>query len=164
MEQTVEQKYKYAFCRERPEHRLPDDFAVRHPKMKLSQRAKIFSPFSALRGFEEAIDSKLERYVGRIEPSEEAREALDRTLSELAGRMKGRRADGEPIRVTAVVFVPCGDENHEAYGWGGRYETLTGPLWKLDPLVRKALWVGENVIELADLLSLAVEEPQGEDD
>ena len=74
MEQTAETKYAYAFSRCRPEHGRCDEFSLRHPKMPLGQRAKTFSPFSALRGFEEAIDEKRELYVEREEPSEEDQE------------------------------------------------------------------------------------------
>ena len=60
MEQTAESKYKNAFLRERPAHTDDEDFAVRHPRMNLNRRAKIFLPFAALKGFEEAIEKVLE--------------------------------------------------------------------------------------------------------
>ncbi len=41
--------------RERPVHE-GDDFAIRHPKMPLDKRAKIFQPFDALRGFSAELD------------------------------------------------------------------------------------------------------------
>ncbi|MBO4242275.1 MAG: hypothetical protein IKT14_00790 [Clostridiales bacterium] len=40
---------------ERPQH-INDDFSVKHPKMPLSSRAKIFAPFAALKGYEKSID------------------------------------------------------------------------------------------------------------
>ncbi|MDD7365108.1 MAG: hypothetical protein PUG35_06430 [Olsenella sp.] len=42
----------------------PDDLYVRHPRMPLSERAKIFMPFNPLKGFEEALREK-EREVER---------------------------------------------------------------------------------------------------
>ena len=36
-------------------------------RMPMDERAKIFLPFSALRGYEEAIDRKLEEYEGHAE-------------------------------------------------------------------------------------------------
>ena len=158
MERSVAQKYKQAFRGDRPDHTQPDEFSVRHPKMPLGQRAKIFSPFAALRGFEEAIDRKRETYVSKIELSEEDQERLNRTLLQLDARMKERRrAGGAPVAVTAVYYLPCGDENHEAYGRRGTYETRTGTVRKLDPLVRKAIQVDETLIELADILELKIE-------
>ena len=41
----------------RPVHQ-GDAFSIRHPRMPRSQRAKIFKPFAALSGFEEAIADK----------------------------------------------------------------------------------------------------------
>ena len=35
-----------------------DDFYIRHPRMPLSERAKIFVPFNPLRGFQEALREK----------------------------------------------------------------------------------------------------------
>ena len=41
--------------KERPVHN-GDEFEARHPKMNRKNRAKIFAPFAALKGYEEAID------------------------------------------------------------------------------------------------------------
>lgn len=41
-----------------------DDLYVRHPRMPLGERAKIFMPFNPLKGFEEALREK-EREVER---------------------------------------------------------------------------------------------------
>lgn len=35
----------------KPVHEKYDSFSIRHPAMELSRRAKIFSPFDALKGF-----------------------------------------------------------------------------------------------------------------
>lgn len=35
----------------KPTHQKYDSFYLKHPPMKLSKRAKIFSPFDALKGF-----------------------------------------------------------------------------------------------------------------
>ena len=57
MDNAAEKKYRGALDRDRPRHEPYDDFSIRHPRMPLGQRAKIFSPFAALAGFEEAIDA-----------------------------------------------------------------------------------------------------------
>jgi len=43
------------FLKGRPAHGNNDLFSVKHPSMDLGRRAKIFSPFDALKGFSEAI-------------------------------------------------------------------------------------------------------------
>ena len=48
-------KYKDIMDEERPVHD-GDAFEARHPRMPREARAKIFAPFAALKGYEEAID------------------------------------------------------------------------------------------------------------
>ncbi len=158
MEQTVESKYRAAFYRSRPTHSAYDDFSVRHPKMRLSQRAKIFSPFSALKGFEEAIGEKLERYVSRRELNDEEQARLDSTLTLLCEKTKNLRAARENrIRATVVYYLPCQDENHEAYGLRGSYERVSGIVWKVDPVLRRSIVIADQEIEFADLAEIRVE-------
>ena len=51
-------RYKKVFEKGRPVHDPDDPFRIRHPKMDLSKRARIFAPFDALRGFDAALDSQ----------------------------------------------------------------------------------------------------------
>ena len=48
-------KYNDIIDKNRPVHD-GDEFEARHPKMPREARAKIFAPFAALKGYEEAID------------------------------------------------------------------------------------------------------------
>ncbi len=41
------------------------DIMRRHPRMRPEERAKIFAPFSALRGLNERLDEENKRYMGR---------------------------------------------------------------------------------------------------
>ena len=56
-----------------------------HPRMPMSNRAKIFSPFAALRGYEDEIASEGRDHLkgNRIELSEEGKEALNQKISQL---------------------------------------------------------------------------------
>lgn len=40
------------------EYPLGSHDGIRHPRMDMGERAKIFSPFAALKGYEEAIEAK----------------------------------------------------------------------------------------------------------
>lgn len=53
--------------------------------MLMSNRAKIFSPFAALRGYEDEIASEGRDHLkgNRIELSEEGKQALNQTISQL---------------------------------------------------------------------------------
>lgn len=75
-----------------------------------ADRAKIFAPFDALRGFREALAAKERIIVPRIELSEEAREELDRKVRNI------QKSD----MVTVVYFH------------GGDYIKTTGIVSRLD--------------------------------
>ena len=156
MEIPVELKYREAFRRGRPKHEGCDDFSLRHPKMPLGQRAKIFAPFAALTGFEERIEEKLERYVDKRELNEEEQAALDCALAELYERTRGRGARERPVYAAATWYLPCPDEQHEAYGLRGSYETVTGRVWRVDPVLSKTLQIGEQRIAFSDLAALTI--------
>ena len=154
---SVESKYREALRRGRPEHGPYDEFSLRHPKMQLGQRAKIFSPFDALAGFSEAIDDKLVRYVEKRELTEEEQAQLDLALTELYERTRKRRTAGwEPVVATVTYYVPCPDEHHEAYGLRGSYETLTGIVGKGDPVLTRSLQIDDTRIDLADIAAIRI--------
>ena len=49
------ESYKDIIDKQRPVHD-DDEFEARHPKMSIENRAKIFAPFAALKGYDKAID------------------------------------------------------------------------------------------------------------
>ncbi len=66
-------RYREVYLQGRPGHEKYDDFSVRHPRMDVGHRAKIFAPFDALRGFSAAILEKkaeCEREEERTEEEE----------------------------------------------------------------------------------------------
>ena len=67
-------RYKHVLEKGKPIHDN-DLFSIRHPAMPLSQRAKIFSPFAALKGYDEEIaraeTENLERFSNERGPIEE---------------------------------------------------------------------------------------------
>ena len=76
---AVQSKYGKILHASRPEP--PHD----HPRMPMSNRAKIFSPFAALRGYEDEIASEGRDHLkgNRIELSEEGKETLNQKISQL---------------------------------------------------------------------------------
>ena len=76
MQMPPDFRYRSVFLKGRPRHGEWDAFSLRHPAMDRGRRAKIFSPFDALKGFSEAVAAKDEIYVSRPEPGEEEREEL----------------------------------------------------------------------------------------
>jgi hypothetical protein len=48
-------RYRNVLEKGKPVHDKYDSFSIRHPAMDLSRRAKIFSPFDALKGFSDEL-------------------------------------------------------------------------------------------------------------
>lgn len=159
MDHSFENKYRFALSHSRPRHSRCDEFSIRHPKMELNQRAKIFSPFAALRGFEESIDSKRKLYVEKRELNEEELEKLNAALIRLHALTLNRRMAREnQVHAAVRCYVPCTDENHEAYGCRGSYETVTGVVWGVDAALRGTLLIGDREIDLSDIAEITITE------
>ena len=118
----VSQKYADILQMERPEP------STKHPRMSLGSRAKIFSPFAALRGFEGELaeEGAQTLRVPKAELSDEEKSALSAKLATL------RRG----MAVTVRYFVT--DLLCPAAPLVGRYQTVTGTVQTLDP-VQKTL-------------------------
>ncbi len=72
---TVKEEFRYrkAYEKGKPVHEKYDSFYIKHPPMPLSKRAKIFSPFDALKGFSDELSKaehnvKGEKHVYKIRP------------------------------------------------------------------------------------------------
>lgn len=58
--------------------------APKRPRMAREDRAKLFAPFAALRGFEESAHARERRFVPRPEAAQDRQEQLDRRLRALS--------------------------------------------------------------------------------
>ena len=155
MEIPVALKYREAFRRGRPKHEGCDDFSLRHPKMPLGQRAKIFAPFDALRGFDFAIMCKNELYTDKVSLSPEDTEELSRRLDILHNlTYNSRMARANRVQVSVTYYKPCRDEDHEAYGLRGQYKTITGICWNVDAEVTQTILVDGSRISLDDVVKI----------
>lgn len=85
----------------------------RYPKMARADRAKIFAPFSALRGLDDSLAAREPRFVPRPEVPADRAELLDRRLHSL------RRGDS----VTVTWFDCQETENGTELG---RYRVTQG--------------------------------------
>ena len=124
-----------------------EDSRRKHPRMSLENRAKIFSPFAALRGYEDKIaheDWKKDRIPMPI-LSEGEQEALSAKLVQLT---KGQT-------VSVSYFVP---DEIDSFGMPkGVIHTLTGPLEKIDLIFQNIRHEGrvipfDLILDVADEL------------
>ena len=123
---------------------LPRPVSKKHPPMPLSKRAAQFLPFAALTGFEAEIAEAARLTQDAPELGEDALVALDEQLSLLRARLN------EQPEITVTRFVP--DERKA----GGRYETVTGRVRRLDEANRVLLLTDGVRIDLDDLVELTL--------
>ena len=68
-------RYRNVLEKGKPVHDKYDSFSIRHPAMDLSRRAKIFSPFDALKGFSDELsktqEEVTETFIDETAPIEE---------------------------------------------------------------------------------------------
>ena len=149
--------HRTLFLHGRPRHEKFSDFWRAHPPMDTRHRAKIFAPFDALAGFDECIESKLVQYTDRRILSEEEREKLNTALNRLHElTYNSRVARLNQPQASVTYFVPCVDEHSEWYGVGGRYETVTGTVWKVDALVEKTILIDDQTISLDTISEITI--------
>ena len=93
--------------------------------------------------------------------NEEEQDALDAVLRYLHERTETlRMARESQLRARVTYYVPCMDENHEAYGQRGSYESFTGVVWKVDAVLRHALLIGDREIDFSDIADISMEEEE----
>lgn len=148
-------RYRDVFYKGKPCHNRYDYFLAKHPRMDIGRRAKIFSPFDALKGFSEAVAAKEELYVSRKELNEEDKAELDRRVGILKNFTKNSRMAREnKILATITYFVPCADPDSSSYGCKGQYKTISGIVFKVDTDASRSILIGTALIPFADIMSI----------
>ena len=132
-------KYKNTLKKGFPSHTGWDPFLLRHPSMGASKWAKIFAPFDALKGFNDAIQAKEAQYVDQAELDEDTERELNRKLSILKSyTFNSRMARVNKIIVTVTCFVPCTDQDSHAFDLHqGQYKRMTGMVLQVDEINNK---------------------------
>lgn len=112
----VAQKYSDILHASRPEP------PHKHPRMPITNRAKIFSPFAALRGFDDEISNEgaTKLLVKKIELSDEEKNNLSDKLLQVKRGMK----------VVIRYFVRTTENT-------GKYISMTGTVVMIDPVYRE---------------------------
>ena len=162
MRMPADFKYRNVYLKGKPVHTGGDGFLRRHPAMDLGRRAKIFSPFDALRGFGDAVKSKDIAYVDRPEVSEDAQREIDRKLAALRDLTRLRAGKKERPRVEIAYFAVCADPDSFACGVRGVVRTVSGVCRRVDDVSGRAVTVGDRVIPFDDILSLSAEGLSGQ--
>ena len=115
-----------------------------YPPMNIPDRAKIFAPFAALKGYEEAIFAKQKIVVPRINLSEETRDLLDQKMHLVLELLKRQQ---HPI-LTIIYFTRTRIGQDE-----GEYIRFTGMVGKIDE-TSKILHIVDLKIPLYDIYNM----------
>ena len=154
MDMPADFRYRDVFLRGKPHHDRYDNFRIKHPSMGADQRAKIFSPFDALKGFGEAVASKNTLYTERIELNGRKKKDLDRRLRILKELTCNRKTARENrVNICVTYYIPCEDETSEFFGLKGRYITYSGVCWNVDEVYGTIL-VDREQISFEDILRI----------
>ena len=148
-------RYREVFLKGKPQHDRCDPFRIRHPRMNTGHRAKIFAPFDALKGFNEAVSAKEGLYEHRIELSPEDAAELDRRLTILHNlTYNSRMARANRVQVSVTYYQPCMDPNHDDYRLRGQYQTISGICWNVDAEVNRTITIDRMKLSLDDVLRI----------
>ena len=128
----------------------------KRPPMDRAARAKIFMPFAALKGYEDALEEKQKCRVEKIELSEESKEELNRKIRELLLML----GNGERPAVEITQFIPDKKASHEEKKALGQYVSKRGVLRKID-VFSGVIRLEEEEVALGDILKIEVE-PEAE--
>ena len=147
--------YRNVFAGGMPVHNKWDRFHAKHPPMSVGRWAKIFSPFDALKGFDEAISSKEETYIRRIELDEDGKRDLERAITILHGyTYNSRMAKKNRIMVTVSHF------RKKAGSVKGKYIDTDGMVLSVDDIYKNITLETDKertVIDFSDIREIRPE-------
>ena len=130
---------------------LPRPTSAKHPRMPISERAAIFSPFAALTGHAAAIQETARLTDQKVELDEDTKAELDRRQAVLLEHIK------EQPEITVTWFQP------DARKDGGAYLTTTGRLKKIDQVERTLSLLDGSKIPLDDVAGIGSDYFQGQE-
>lgn len=121
---------------------LPHHISKKHPQMSMEARAAQFAPFSALTGYDDAVQETARFTEGRIEIDEGLKEELDIQLQLIKNKILTYP------EVTFIYFIP---DNRKQ---GGKYTHVTGKVKKIDEYRKKIILVDGMEIAIPEIIEI----------
>ena len=121
---------------------LPHHVSKTRPQMSRSDRAAQFAPYSALSGYEEAVEETARLTDKKQELDEYEKEKINSTLLSVLSAPTD-------TKVKITFFRP--DEKKE----GGAYVSVVGEIGRFDEITREITLVGGSPIRLDDIIEMA---------
>lgn len=120
---------------------LPHHVSTVRPKMPRLDRAAQFAPYSALSGYEDAVEETARLTDSRIELDEYEKERINAALTSLL--------DAPPDTKVAITFF-----RPDRYKNGGAYVTVRGEVGRIDEASGEITLVGGRPITISDIIDL----------
>lgn len=122
---------------------LPHHVSMTRDPMPKADRAAQFAPYSALSGYEDAVEETARLTDGRIELDEYEKDKINATLLMLLSSPIGTKAK--------ITFFRPDDRKN-----GGAYVTVSGELDFIDEVKRELTLVGYYPINLDDIIEVSI--------
>lgn len=122
---------------------LPHHVSMTRESMPKADRAAQFAPYSALSGYEDAVEETARLTDGQIELDEYEKEKINATLMALLSSPIGTKAK--------ITFFRPDDRKS-----GGAYVTVSGELDFIDEVKRELTLVGYYPINLDDIIEVSI--------
>ena len=140
----MEFEFEDIINKKRPEH-INDSFSEKHPKMRRSDRAKIFAPFSALSGHAETVRARERITQPKTELSEDKQDRINTILQEIDEQLCLKKS----VCAEVTYFVPDSERTGE-----GRYIKISGGIKYVDAAFEK-LYIEDCVIGFGDIYEIS---------
>lgn len=127
---------------------LPHHESKTHPRMPRANRAAQFMPFSALSGYEEAVQETARRTEQFRGLDEDSRRRLDEKLQVIQQNLGEKRE----VSVVITCFVP------DKYKAGGSYQEYSGIVKRVDAYRRRILLLDGTALPISYISDIRIEE------
>ena len=125
---------------------LPHHVSTEQPPMSRLDRAAQFAPYSALSGYEDAVEETARLTEGKIELDEYEKERINATLTELM-------TAPTDTAVELTYYRP------DKYKEGGAYVTLKGMFGSINEHTGEISVIGRSPIKIEDINELRIINP-----
>lgn len=124
---------------------------LKYPRMNLEDRAKIFSPFAALRGHTHALSETADSIfeISEEELLEDSKNELEEIINEIIFQLQCSKK----VQVRVSYFV----ENTLSVERKGFYQELVGFVKKIE-IEEKCIWIENEKISFSKIRSIQIDE------
>jgi hypothetical protein len=129
---------------------LPHHVSKKRPRMSISDRAAQFAPYSALSGYEDAVEETARLTDKKAELCEDEIAKINATLTRLAEA---------PVGIKARITFFRKDEKKK----GGAYITVCAEVGDIDPVAGRITLIGVCPIRFSDITEIYEVEEEKEE-